>query len=192
MKNLIKNASLIGLLLLGVACKGPEGGPGMQMTSCDTAKEEVKQILTGSSQNCSGLVKAAITRGQADSLTGTYELTEITFDGVPQEEAEGELDVVNFEGSRFIKVQVLRISENRVFAFAYRSTLEDNVLASMTLSNNDETLELDAFAGIVNMKYEKTAASNLIDGIELLDEDIKIYESVQELLAAFEEAKATL
>ena len=28
MKNLIKNASLIGLLLLGVACKGPEGKPG--------------------------------------------------------------------------------------------------------------------------------------------------------------------
>ena len=39
MKKLIKNISIVGLLLLGVACKGPNGGPGMSMSSCDQAKE---------------------------------------------------------------------------------------------------------------------------------------------------------
>ena len=68
MKNLIKNVSIIGLLLLGVACKGPNGGPGMSMTSCDVDKEAVKQILTGSSKNCSGFTKSAITTGEAEAI----------------------------------------------------------------------------------------------------------------------------
>ena len=77
MKNLIKNISIIGLLLLGVACKGPNGGPGMSMSSCDVNKEEVKQILTGKSKNCSGLVSAAMTTEEAEVKLQDTILTEV-------------------------------------------------------------------------------------------------------------------
>ena len=76
MKKLIKNISIVGLLLLGVACKGPNGGPGMSMTSCDVNKEEVKQILTGSSKNCSGLVSSAMTTEEAELILQDTFLTE--------------------------------------------------------------------------------------------------------------------
>ena len=63
----MKNTIILGMLMiLGVACKGPEGKPGMEMTSCDVAKNEVREILTGESKNCSGLVKAAITTEEAE------------------------------------------------------------------------------------------------------------------------------
>ena len=61
----MKNSIILAvIMILGVACKGPEGGKGMDMETCDIAKNEVREILTGKSGNC-GLVKSAITVGEA-------------------------------------------------------------------------------------------------------------------------------
>ena len=129
MKNLIKNASLIGLLLLGVACKGPEGKPGMQMTSCDAAKQEVKQILTGKSKSCSGFTKSAITTGEAEEVLQETWMTET---GV----------VVTIENDSFYS-----IFEVNGKVVALRGKIE----LSEDSNNDDETLNIKTLLGDMTM-----------------------------------------
>ena len=183
MKNLIKNASLIGLLLLGVACKGPEGGPGMKMTSCDVNKEEVKEILTGKSQNCSGIVRSAITTQEAKEI---LQDTFLTSDGT----------VVTIKEETFWSI--FEIGGKQI---ALRGTIqleEDNV-------DGDETLTIQTFLGNATMmnglitfgdditisitRNEKTETTSMeayqVDSsLELQDEDIIIVTNEDEFLKA--------
>ena len=176
MKNLIKNASLIGLLLLGVACKGPNGVKGMEMTSCDVDKEAVKKILTGNSKSCSGFTKSAITTGEAEEI---LQDTFLTSDGA----------VVTIEDNSFWSIFDLG---GKVIALKGQVRLEedsvegDERLTITTLLDGETMAEgTIEFAEEITMTVKgqlTTMSAYTTKNIDLLDEDIIIITSSDDLL----------
>ena len=173
MKKLIKNISIVGLLLLGVACKGPNGGPGMSMSSCDQAKNEVREILTGKSKSCSGLVSAAMTAEEGEvELAKRWELEE-----------NGQFTIVSIKNGGFYTIQE---KGNKILAFRGSYELEGH-------AEENKIVVTAVFAEMVQTATMTIENGTLTDGVRVYnetgvdsemvisDEDITVVRTQEEL-----------
>ena len=154
--------------------------------SCDVAKEEVKQILTGKSKNCSGLVSAAMTTEEAKVKLETRWLSE-SKNGQPE-------TIVSIKNGAFYTIQPM--GNGKYLAFRGKVELSDhtdvNRIHAVTtvwegyITAGELEFELSGSEELMHTIVEgqtlDTFRASEVEDLEINDEDITVIRTQEDLV----------